>query len=85
MRIKLVGFWNRKKKNENEPDIRLYESKPQGEELGESIASLWENTSNAGNKYFSGVFNDETHQKRGYITGEPETTEGDGGGDSIPF
>ena len=82
MKIKIVGFWNRKKKNENEPDIRFYESKEQGGDLGESIVSVWENTSKSGNKYFSGNIDTEPHQKRGYITGEP--TEDDGG-DSIPF
>ena len=38
--IKLVGFFNGKKKNPNEPDIIIYVKDTEGK-LGEEVASLW--------------------------------------------
>lgn len=38
--VKLVGFFNGKKKNPNEPDIRIYVKDTEGK-LGQEVASLW--------------------------------------------
>lgn len=55
----VLGFFNKTKKNENEPDIRIYEAVAEGDELGESIIALWTNTSKNGNIYASGKDNED--------------------------
>ena len=49
----LTGFLNGKKKNPKEPDVRVYYSGKDGEELKE-YASLWVNVSKTDKKYLSG-------------------------------
>lgn len=56
---KLIAFNNIKKKNENEPDIRVYELNKENE-IGDNVASLWSNTSKDGKTNFmSGVTSDD--------------------------
>lgn len=50
---KLVGYFNGKKKNPNEPDVRFYELDKEGKQ-GKEVASLWENEAKNGNRYLSG-------------------------------
>lgn len=55
---KLVGFFNSKKKNPNEPDIRVYYVKDDGSR-GEEAVSLWEETSQNGTRYLTGTTDDK--------------------------
>ena len=55
--LSLVGFYNTKKKNPKEPDIRIYSQDDEGKQDKE-VCSLWENTSKSGNKYLSGSTDD---------------------------
>lgn len=74
---KLVGFFNKKEKEE-QPTVRIYDLKEDGS-IGEEIITLWEHKSNQGNTYLSGVTNekeniigfygDEHQEKRPYIRG----------------
>ena len=50
----LTGRYNTEKKNEKEPDIRVYV------EDAKDYASLWINTSKDGNMYLSGTLKDGT-------------------------
>ena len=52
--LSLVGFFNNKKKNPKEPDIRIYSQDEDGKQDKE-VCSLWESTSKNGNKYLSGT------------------------------
>lgn len=56
--IKLVGFFNTKKKNEKEPDIRIYSTDEKGNRSEEAVASLWKNMSKGGKYYLSGTDNE---------------------------
>ena len=58
----LVGFYNSKKKNPEEPDLRVSMKKEDGTNL--DYASLWCKVSKAGSKYLSGQTKDKM-----YITG----------------
>lgn len=58
--MKLIGFLNTNKKNEKEPDIRVYEL-INDEISKEAVASLWKNISKNGNYYLSG--NDNENKK----------------------
>ena len=49
----LTGFFNGKKQNPKEPDVRIYFSGEQGEKLKE-YTSLWVNVSKNDKKYLSG-------------------------------
>lgn len=51
---KLVGFYNGKKKNPKEPDIRIYGIDGEGKAESEEFVSLWVNVSKSGKKYLSG-------------------------------
>ena len=51
---KLVGFYNGKKKNPKEPDIRIYGIDGEGKAESEEFVSLWVNVSKNGKKYLSG-------------------------------
>ena len=55
--MKLIGFFNKEKKNEKEPDIRIYII--ENDEISkEAVASLWKNISKGGNYYLSGTDNE---------------------------
>lgn len=55
--IKLIGFINKEKKNEKEPDIRVYMI--ENDEISkETVASLWKNVSKNGKYYLSGTDNE---------------------------
>ena len=55
--MKLIGFFNKEKKNEKEPDIRIYII--ENDDISkEAVASLWKNTSKGGNYYLSGTDNE---------------------------
>ena len=76
-KFKVVGFFNTSKKNENEPDIRVYEEVEKGQELKEVLVSLWKHTSKGGNDYMTGKDNEdnkvvafygkENEEKRPYV------------------
>ena len=55
--MKLIAFINKEKKNEKEPDIRVYEL-INDEISKEAVASLWKNVSKNGNYYLSGTDNE---------------------------
>lgn len=55
--VRIVAFITLEKKNEKEPDIRVYEQVEKGQKKPE-LASLWVNKSKAGKVYFSGTTND---------------------------
>jgi len=79
--MRVVGFWNKKKKNENEPDIKLYESTEQGEDLGESVGALWKNKSASGYEYFSGKLEDSASPENYQKSEQPVVSDDD----DIPF
>lgn len=56
--VNIVAFIATVKKNPNQPDIQVYESKDKGEEKNE-IASLWQHKSKAGKLYYSGNTNEK--------------------------
>ena len=56
--INIIAFVNNDKKNPNQPDIQVYESKEKGEDKNE-IASLWQHNSKAGKLYYSGNTNEK--------------------------
>ena len=56
---KLVGFYNGKKKNPKEPDIRIYGVDKEGKADKEEFISLWVNVSKNGKKYLTGKLNDK--------------------------
>lgn len=55
--MKLIGFLNINKKNEKEPDIRIYTVENDNISK-ESVASLWKNVSKNGKYYLTGVDNE---------------------------
>lgn len=57
-KISLVAYFNKNKKNPKEPDIRVYTLDEEGNQDKE-VCSLWENTSQSGNKYLSGMTDDK--------------------------
>ena len=72
---RVIGFFNSKKKNPKEPDVRVYSVDKDGNQDVE-IASLWENISIAENRYLLGKTNeneniigfyDEKQAKKPYI------------------
>ena len=56
---KLKGFFNGKKKNPKEPDIRIYKQLDKGVLSKEEFISLWVKVSKGGKKYISGKLGDE--------------------------
>lgn len=54
--IKLLGFYNGKKKNPKEPDIRIYPCDADGNIEKDPVCSLWVNTSKKGTRYLSGTY-----------------------------
>lgn len=57
-KVSLMGFFNTKKKNPKEPDLRIYTLDEEGKQ-DEEVCSLWENTAKSGNKYLSGATNEK--------------------------
>lgn len=55
----LRGFYNSKKKNPNEPDVKIYLVNEDGELLEEPIVSLWCNATDSGKKYLSGKYKEK--------------------------
>lgn len=51
---KCVGFFNTKKKNPKEPDLRIYRTDSEGKAEKEEYISLWCNVSKKGTKYLTG-------------------------------
>lgn len=73
----LRGFYNLKKQNPNEPDLRVYTVDSEGNISKDPITSLWCNASKNGKKYLSGKVNDKrvvgfintkASEKQPYIT-----------------
>lgn len=56
---KLKGFFNGKKKNPKEPDIRIYKQIDKGVLEKEEFISLWVKVSKGGKKYLSGKLGDK--------------------------
>lgn len=56
--VYLKGFFNGKKKNPKEPDIRIY-TDVKGELSKDEFISLWVNVSKGGKNYISGKLGDE--------------------------
>ena len=54
--IKLLGFYNGKKKNPKEPDIRIYPCDADGNREKDAVCSLWLNTSKGGKEYLKGEY-----------------------------
>lgn len=55
-----TGFYNTRKKNPNEPDVRIYKNLAEGGISQEEYASLWCNVSEkTGNKYLGGHLTDD--------------------------
>lgn len=55
--MKIIGFLNTNKKNEKEPDIRIY-TVEQDSLSKEAVASLWKNLSKNGKYYLTGTDNE---------------------------
>lgn len=55
---KLVAFFNTNKKNPKEPDIRVYEVDVDGKR-GRELATLWDNVSQNGKQYLTGMTDDK--------------------------
>lgn len=56
---KLKGFFNGKKKNPKEPDIRIYKQLDKGVLEKDEFISLWVKVSKGGKKYLSGKLGDK--------------------------
>ena len=56
--VKLVGYFNSRKKNPKEPDIRIYDIDSDGSQ-GIEVCSLWENISKGEKRYLTGTTNDQ--------------------------
>ena len=54
----LRGWFNKNKKNPNEPDIRIYERDVEGNQ-GEELACLWDHISKNSVRYLSGYTNEK--------------------------
>ena len=75
---KMVCFENKNKKNESEPDFRVYYENSEGKREERSCCGLWFTESKKGNKFLTGKTNenekiiaflgDENKEKRPYIT-----------------
>jgi hypothetical protein len=57
--VKLKGFFNGKKKNPKEPDIRIYTQLDKGVLSKDEFISLWVKVSKGGKKYISGKLGDK--------------------------
>lgn len=57
-KVKLVGYFNGKKENPKQPDVRVYALDAEGKQDIE-VASLWDNVSEKGTRYLTGMTNDK--------------------------
>ncbi|MBR2705041.1 MAG: hypothetical protein IKE91_06205 [Clostridia bacterium] len=57
-KVKLLGFFNKNKKNPKEPDVRIYTLDEEGNQQ-EEVCALWETESKSGHKYLSGNSEDD--------------------------
>lgn len=57
-KVKLLGFFNTKKKNPKEPDVRIYLVDEEGKQRDE-VCALWETESKNSHKYLSGSTEDD--------------------------
>lgn len=74
--IKLVAYFNSRKKNPKEPDVRVYTLDTEGKQDKE-VCSLWENVSKNEKRYLTGTtddkekiiafYNNSDNEKRPYI------------------
>ena len=71
-KTKLVAFYNGKKKNPKEPDLRVYPLDKDGKAEEKELVSLWCNVSNSGKKFLTGKLGDK--RLVGFIN-EKATTE----------
>ena len=55
---KVIAFYNKEKRNEKEPDIRVYSLDDENKK-DMQIISLWDQVSKQGVKYLSGVTNEQ--------------------------
>ena len=76
--MRIMVFKNKYKENPKHPDFTIYKA-VDGEDL-KKIGALWKGKSAKSGDFFSGTIDDEDTPVY-----EPETTEDDGGEDSIPF
>lgn len=74
---KLVAFYNSKKKNPKEPDVRIYTKDVENKISKDEYLSLWCNVSSKGTKYLLGTFegrkviafiNNSDNVKRPYLS-----------------
>ena len=73
---KLLGYFNTKKNNPKEPDIRVYELDSEGKQ-GKEVVALWESISKQNVRYLTGTtdekekliafYGNEHEEKRPYI------------------
>lgn len=56
-KLQIVGYFNSKKRNPKEPDIRVYSLDSEGKQDKE-VCSMWENVSKNGNQYLTGSTDD---------------------------
>lgn len=66
--VNIVGFITTEKKNEKQPDLRVYVSAEKDAEKVE-LAVLWKQESKAGKTYYSGYTNDK-EKIIGFINGD---------------
>lgn len=57
--IKLVAYYNTKKENPKEPDVRVYALDEEGKMQDEAVATLWSNLDKNEKKYLSGTTNEK--------------------------
>ena len=57
--LKCTGFFNAKKKNPKEPDLRIYLHDEDGKVSQDACISLWANVSKNGKGYFSGITDEQ--------------------------
>ena len=68
---KVIAFYNKTKKNEKEPDVRVY-SLDDENKTDTQIISLWDQTSKTGVKYLSGQTNEKENVVAFYNQNEAE-------------
>lgn len=69
-KTKLVAFYNGKKKNPKEPDLRVYAVDKDGKAEEKELVSLWCNVSKSGKKYLTGKL--EEKRLVGFINENPK-------------
>lgn len=58
-KVRCVGFFNNKKKNPNEPDVRIYFENEEGHAEREACCTLWSHVSKNEKRYLSGYTNEK--------------------------